>query len=388
MKSKTIHYVIPIFLFSIIWSAEEFFISTRYTEAGISVQTIGLLFAFSSIISLVLDIPAGKLSDRIGREKLITYSMLLVALAMLLLFLSSSFIWFVVSTGLIGLAYGLNWSPLMAYVGDMAKKNNRGSTFADFFTLTAIGEALAPILTVVMVMMTNNRFPFLIFAIVAVLCCLMYANMKPEGRSSIPKTHPTRGLSYKSSWKILRRLGPHSIFLLLMGFFVSFFWESVWFSQPLVGVYENSLMDAALIVAAFALPTIIFSKPLGKLIDHIGEHRVFFYSLIFVILCFVIFYLSPNLPLKLISIFLASTGVVGVWLVLDVLSVKVNKKEERGEFFGILETVRDSSYAIAPLFIGFSYKFIGLNGVFLVNSAIASLLLIFGIWIFGRKHVY
>jgi MFS family permease len=124
-RLRLVSFIVPIFLFSIIWSAEEFFISTRYTEANITIETIGILFAFSSIISLLLDIPAGKLSDKIGRQKLIAYSMLLVALAMFLLFISSSLLAFVASTGLIGIAYGLNWSPLLAYVGDRASSKNK-----------------------------------------------------------------------------------------------------------------------------------------------------------------------------------------------------------------------------------------------------------------------
>ncbi len=386
-KPRTLHYIFPIFFFSIIWAAEEFFIAVRYSDAGISIEVAGLLFALSSIISLILDMPAGKLSDRIGREKLITYSMLLVALSMFLLYISSSLLWFAVSTALMGLAYGLNWAPLMAYIGDMAEKTNRGRTFANFFTITSIGEAIAPIITVLIATQIDTRFPFLIFCIVALLCGIMFSRMK-KGVKIKHTTDRFSGISYISSLRILRKLGLKSGFLLLLGFFVAFFWESVWFSQPLVGVYETSLLDAALIVASFSLPTIIFSKPIGKLIDLVGERKVFFYSIILVVACFLSFYANSTLVGKIISIFIAAVGVLGVWLVLDVLSVKVNEAGERGEFFGILETVRDASYAIAPLFIGFSYKAIGLNGVFLVNSIIACFLLFFGVLIFRGKTVY
>ncbi len=387
-KSRLVSFIVPIFLFSIIWSAEEFFISARYSEANISIEVMGMLFAFSSIISLLLDIPAGKLSDKIGRQKLIAYSMLLVAVAMFLLYASSTLIAFIASTGLIGVAYGLNWSPLLAYVGDSAKKYKQGSNFAGFFTLTAIGEAVAPLLTVAMVSYSNNRFPFLVFSVVALACAFMFARLKPEHVPVLKKTKKPMSFSYASSVAIIHKIGPRSLFLLFMGFFVAFFWESVWFSQPLVGVFEDSLINAALIVAAFSIPTIIFSKPLGWLIDKIGEKKVFFYSITLVVISFLSFYLSQALIAKVAFIFLAAVGVLGVWLVLDVLSVKINEAGQRGEFFGILETVRDASYAIAPLFIGFSYKAIGLNGVFLVNSIIACFLLFFGVLIFRGKTVY
>jgi MFS family permease len=254
--------------------------------------------------------------------------------------------------------------------------------------LTAIGEAVAPLLTVAIVSYTDNRFPFLVFTVIALCCGVMFLRLKPEHVPSVKKSKRPISFSYASSVAIIHKIGLRSLFLLFMGFFVAFFWESVWFSQPLVGVYEDSLINAALIVAAFSLPTIIFSKPLGLLIDAIGEKKVFFYSISLIVASFFAFYVSSLLLAKIIFIFLAAVGVLGLWLVLDVLSVKINEAGQRGEFFGILETVRDASYAIAPLFIGFSYKAIGLNGVFLVNSIIACLLLFFGVLIFKRKTVY
>jgi MFS family permease len=186
--------------------------------------------------------------------------------------------------------------------------------------------------------------------------------------------------------KLVRQNIPFNIFLFAMGFFVAFFWQSVWFTQPLIGFYEHSLLDSALIIAAFSLPNILFSKMFGNLVDRIGEKKVFIGSLIVVIASGLFFYLSTALIYKIIFIFLSATGVLGVWLVLDVLAVKTQLPENRGEFFGILETVRDISYAITPTLIGLTFAFIGLGGIFIVSSCLAAILLVSGIIVFQKSN--
>jgi MFS family permease len=59
-------YILPVLLFSIIWGAVEFFVPVRYSDGNISVTAIGFLFSVISLISVALDIPAGRLSDWVG----------------------------------------------------------------------------------------------------------------------------------------------------------------------------------------------------------------------------------------------------------------------------------------------------------------------------------
>ncbi len=384
MKSKFIGYTLPILLFSIIWGAVEFLVPVRFSEASIDVTLVSVLFAISSALSVLLDIPSGRLSDRIGRGRLITYSMIISALALALLYFFSSFYAFLFASILIGISYGLNWSPLLAFVADRTNSENHGRTFGDFFVLGALGEAIAPLLIVLLVVHTDIAFPFLILALVSLCCAFIFVKLTPHTKweRKIQKDETEKFFSYRSSIALIRKSTRTNLFLLALGFFVSFFWESVWFTQPLIGFYEHTLLDSALIVAAFSLPTILFSRFFGKLIDRGGEKKVFFSSMTAVVVFFTFFYVSQAVMARVIFIFLAAIGVLGVWLVLDVLATKTNTKEERGAFFGILETVRDISYTVTPLFIGFTYTIIGLDGIFVVNSVIAVLLFLGGIGAF------
>ncbi len=351
----------------------EFLLPVKFSEAGVSVGLTAVLFSLVSLCSGLLDIPSGKLSDRIGRERLIAYSMVLAALAAVALYFSNNVFVFFAAAVLFGASYGLNWSPLLALIGDDAEKDGHGTAFGRFFRIVAIGEGLAPIGVAFLIAYLSLDAPFLAVAGVAILCLfLIYgAARKPATRAE----EHARPFSYRDTLRLFRRSLPLNLFLVATAFFVAFFWESVWFTQPLVGFYENSFMDSALIIAAFSVPSILFSDVLGKFIDRFGERRVFTLSSLLSVASFLAFYLSTALPMKVISIFVAAIGVLGIWLVMDVLTSRLHAPQERGEFFGILETVRDIAYFASPLFIALTYRFIGLEGVFAVNAVAALALL-------------
>jgi MFS family permease len=72
--------------------------------------------------------------------------MIIAAAALLFLYFSTSLVSFIISAILIGIAYGLNWSPLLAFVSDRIESGNNGRVFGNFFLFSALGEAIARLL--------------------------------------------------------------------------------------------------------------------------------------------------------------------------------------------------------------------------------------------------
>lgn len=388
MRKEFINYIFPIFVFSFIWGGIEFILPIKYSDAHISVELCSILYAVGSITSLILDLPAGKLSDLIGREKLLSYSMLIALLAFIILILYSNFNYFLISTILIGIAYGLNWSPLMAFISDKSNPDNQGRTFGGFLSLDGLGEAVAPIIIAIFIINVNNEMSLLFLTFASLICALIFFKQSRISNKISKKTNTLDNfLSFKSSLTLFKKSPFKNIFLFSIGFFVAFFWQSIWFTQPLIGFYENTIIDSALIIAAFSIPSIVFSPLLGKLIDSYKVERVFFISIVMCIFFLQFFYYSTATIYKVISIFIASIGILGIKLVMNVMVVKMYNKKNRGEFFGILETVRDLSFTITPIFIAIFYKYIGLDGIYIVNSLVAILILLISIYQFKSERI-
>jgi|GEM_PF-3653553 len=367
------HRFVPLFLLNVIVGTMEFLLPLKFSAAHVSVLMTAVLFSTSSVFSLLLDIPSGKLSDRVGRNRLIGCFMLMVTAAALLFYFSSTVPVFFIAIILLGTSYGLCWSPLLALIGDGSEQDGGG--FARYFRIAAIGEGIAPLIVAALLVRFDVNAPFLMVILLAAICLIF---VMLEKQRALPKhAAETNSLSYASTLKLLKSALPLNLFLIATGFFVAFFWESVWFSQPLVGFYGDSVMDSALIVAAFALPSFLFSDLLGVFVRRYKERRVYLISAALAVLSFLGFYLSPGLGMKLGFIFIAAIGVQGIWLVMDVLAAKLHDGQ-RGEFFGLIETVRDIAYFASPLFIALTYSAIGLNGVFTVDAAAALILLAWG----------
>jgi len=373
----------PLFLFNVIFGAMEFLLPIKFSEAHASIAMTAVLFSVISVCSIVLDIPSGKLSDRIGRERLIAYSMVMVVGASLILYFSDSLVTFFIAAALFGISYGLNWSPLLALIGD-GSDETRGAAFGRFVRILSLGEGIAPLIVAAIIIYFRTNASFLLVAGIAVLCLILILR-EPRKTPEVPAEADVH-FSYRNTLRLFRESLPMNLFLVIMGFFVAFFWESVWFTQPLIGFYENTVLDSAIIVAAFAIPSILFSDILGKAIDRFGEKRVFLSSATLSVISFLAFYLSVSLVAKVTAVFFAAIGVLGIWLVMDVLTARLHAPAERGEFFGILETVRDIAYLVSPLFIAFTYKFIGLDGIFAVNAGAALLLLAWGFLVFRNNR--
>ncbi|MGV8019134.1 MAG: MFS transporter [Ignavibacteria bacterium] len=384
---KAIAFVIQVLLFSIIWGALEFILPIRLSEAKLSIETCSLLLAISSGVSILLNIPAGKLSDKIGREKLIILSMIVISVAFLILSLFETLSSFIVSIVLIGIAYGLNWSPFLAYVGDRVNHDNPGKIFGGFTSIDAIGESIAPLIISSAIIFSNLNYISIYLAFTSLLCAIIFQVFKNnQTHSKNDKVHFKKILSFKTSMELIIRTSPSSILLLFIGLFSALFWQSVWFSQPLIGYYENSLFDSAIIICISSLPAIILSPLIGKLIDEFNVKKIFYCSIVLAMISLLSFYFNEHLIYKIGLILIASTGVLGTKLVSNVLVVKL-KPQEKGELFGIIEVIRDFGFIITPIIIGYTYKIIGLSGIYLIDSFIAFLLLATGIYTFKRLKI-
>jgi len=121
-------FVLVIILFTLGNSADAFLI-LRANDLGISVAGVmGMLLAFNVIYAAVSE-PAGALSDRIGRQRLLFAGWLFYALVYLG-FAAANAGWQVwVLYGLYGIYYGLTYGVSKALVADLVPRHRLGTAY-------------------------------------------------------------------------------------------------------------------------------------------------------------------------------------------------------------------------------------------------------------------
>ena len=114
----------------------------RATQAGISAQDILLLYILYNICYAASSVPAGQLSDRIGRRPVIIASFFLYA-AVLAGFRFASTLWqFALLFAVYGIFVSADESVNKAYISDLAREKERGTALGAYST--AIGAAYLP----------------------------------------------------------------------------------------------------------------------------------------------------------------------------------------------------------------------------------------------------
>jgi len=109
----------------------------------ISLPFVGFLSSMFYILPIISSYFLGRLSDIIGRVKMISISFYLVILGLIVLFFSSSTIYLIIGIFLIALYRSISFPLGLALVGDVASKENIDFLTAFFWMFTGMGVVSA-----------------------------------------------------------------------------------------------------------------------------------------------------------------------------------------------------------------------------------------------------
>jgi MFS family permease len=124
----------------------EAFLVLKAQADGLHLALIPLVFAWMNLVYATSAVPAGILSDRIGREKLLLAAIGTLLMADLGLAFMPGIFGVFVGVGLWGLHLGLSQGLLSALVSDTAPEDMRGTAFGLFNLLTGVVLLLASLI--------------------------------------------------------------------------------------------------------------------------------------------------------------------------------------------------------------------------------------------------
>ena len=113
------------------------FVLLKSADLGIEQNFVPIIYAIINITHTVIGIPAGILSDRVGKEKMLIIGFLLFVISVLLMYFSEkNNIIYIISIPLIyGLYVGISETVQRALVSKYVSEHNRGTAFG-FYGLT------------------------------------------------------------------------------------------------------------------------------------------------------------------------------------------------------------------------------------------------------------
>lgn len=153
-------------------------------QLGLSAAEIGSGMALGSVFGLIVAYPSGVLSDRFGRKAVIVPATLINGASMLLFMAAPSYLWFVVSCVVWGIAASVGGTAPSAYAADSAPPGMNAAAMSTFRMVGDLGYVIGPIALGLVVDAQGSQTALLVAAAISVAIGMLFLKYAPETHHS------------------------------------------------------------------------------------------------------------------------------------------------------------------------------------------------------------
>lgn len=175
-KSFSKNYYLLILIFSL-FSLGNISYSFYLLKAQTLIQSIyflPILYLIYNLFYMLSSYPAGKLSDKIGREKVLIFGFLLLFFVLLFMAYLNSLILLFPIFAFLGITAGIYDGTSKAFISDLIKKEVSGGAFGFYYMITGICTLIGNSLFGFIWDKIGNQVSFLISAIIILIATLTF----------------------------------------------------------------------------------------------------------------------------------------------------------------------------------------------------------------------
>jgi MFS family permease len=349
---------------------------------GVPVSTVGFIAAASTVVGIVVSLPAGVLSDIIGRRRVILIAAIVFATAPFF-YLLVSLPWQLVLVRIYhGLATAILGPVAMAAVADTFEKG-RGERMGWYSSATMVGRFLAPFVGGALIFGEDFHWVYIadgfagVLALVAAIRLPLATRAATSGREALKRE---RGKTGQEIMVVLRNPGilatsgieavQYFAFGCLETFLPIYLNEKVGLSPLKIG-----LLFTVQILAA------TLTKPLmGRLSDRYGRVPMIAAGLALGGATTAVMLYSGNYLVLIALIGLFGLGLATVTASTSALVADLSREYSRGGALGVLSSIMDIGHSTGPMVSGlligaYSYK----TAFGVVGASLILVSLVFGL---------
>jgi len=354
---------------------------------GVPVSTVGFIAAASTVVGIVVSLPAGILSDIIGRRRVILMAAIVFATAPFLYLLITSPWQLVLVRIYHGLATAILGPVALAAVADTFEKG-RGERMGWYSSATMVGRFLAPLVGGILIFGEDFRWVYLADGFAGVLALVAAIRL--------PLVTATSG----SMWEVLKRernkYGQEIAFVFRhLGILATSGIEAVQYFafgclETFLPIYLYDKLGYPTwkigLLFAVQILVVIFTKPImGRLSDRYGRIPMIVSGLALGGITTGTILISSSYMVILVLIALFGLGLATVTASTAALVADLARSQSRGSALGILSSIMDVGHSSGPMVTGvligaYSYQL----AFRIVGIALIVVSLIFG---FMMRHV-
>jgi DHA1 family multidrug resistance protein-like MFS transporter len=346
---------------------------------GVPVSTLGFIAAASTVVGIVVSLPAGILSDLIGRRRVILMAAVVFATAPFLYLLVTAPWQLVLVRIYHGLATALLGPVAMAAVADTFEER-RGEQMAWYSSATMIGRFIAPFVGGLLIFGDNFRWVYLADGVAGVIALLAAIRL--------PLSADVSGAAWQAFKSQRGRYSQEIAFVFRhRGILATSGIEAVqYFAYGCLETFLPVLLNEKYGYSAWKIGilftvqilTATFTKPImGRLSDRYGRVLLISAGLALGGLATALLGLSSNYLIIALLIAVFGFGLATVTASTSSLVADLSSAGGRGGALGILSSIMDIGHSSGPMVSGvliaaYSYSFtFGVVGAGLVIISLA-----------------
>ncbi len=363
------------FLFSIPIAITAY-VNSSFLEKYISEYYVGLVYVFSSIVTILVLLELPRILNWLGNKYLLLSS-LLANLASLLIFSFSDNIYLVIPAFILFFtSTNLVWATFDIFLEDFSKNAVVGKLRGFYLTTSNIAWVLAQIISGFIILEDSFRNIYALGIIFIIAVFLLFTFSMKNFKD--PKYEKTPVLqTIKIFWQRKKILKIYLINLILKFFFA---WMVIYTPIYLHEHIGFGWEKIGIIFSIMLLPFVILEFPLGKLADKIGEKKILLCGFTISAIATLIMPFITNHKWYIWALILFTTRIGAATI--EVMSESYFFRSVNERDANIISFFRNTyplSYIIAPLVAtpililvpSFEYLFVVLGAVMLLGFLIA-----------------
>jgi multidrug resistance protein len=347
------------------------FFASYAMNLGASYIMLGLIVSIYGAAQLVTQIPIGRLSDRVGRKKLLLLGLVTFSFLPPLYIYADNVYSLLFIRALGGVGASLVWPTAMALIIDQARPHSRGAAMGFYNAAFFSALALGPFIGGVLYDFLGSRAPFYFWALLGTASVvIVYRNV-----SEPVKTQVQIGSLPQKGKEPLIASGYRNTFLACCSVVL---WSGIvgGFNFTMLPAYAAGLgfstTDVGLIYLVYGGCTALSNIYFGRQADRGRRKLLIFAGCISGLVSFALL-LGAETMIQ-VSILFAGLG-LGLGMggpAAAALIADTTCPARRGEIYGIFNTARMSGVVIGPLIAGLTADLHGVDGSIFVFTLLAA----------------
>jgi len=353
-------------------------------DLSLNLTQVGILSSIFSLSGILISLPVGQLSSRLGAMKILLYTVVFYGLGFLFTSLSNSYLFLFFSFVIMSVAFGAFHPISFSLVTNLTKKEAQGRIMGDFMATGEFGRICLSGFLSFIAFSIGWRQTSLIYIVISIILLAFFLtaffNNKKEGIKNDDRTNK-KNINFI---EILRN--KNFILVLLVNFFDNLASSALFIFLPFLLLNKGinpSILGA--FTTAFFIGNLIGKMGLGRLTDRFQNTNVFIVAELFMVIFIIsLAYSNSIFFIILFSIVLGSLT-MGTSPIRTTMVTETN--EHHGSYekvFGVSSFIASVSSALAPIILGRVADLYGIVNSFNHTAIFAFLAVIFT-YLYGQN---